>query len=674
MLEVPLMDVKVKKRGWIKNAVIIFLAVMLVLTFFSQTILNRSLPEVATQYIQNGTITARIRGSGTVSANYIYEVKIKETRTVKTVAVRTGDRVDEGSVLFILSDEPPAEVDDLERQLDMMVLNYQKMLIDAGGADYALQRRSIERAREDLNEAIANRDSLYVSDAQITAAQQAIPGAKAHAESLQDRLDELGEQIAELQDKLNAIVDSGVPGSEALADALRAVKSAETELQNARAYQTQANNAASQAERDLSATRTSYSIEYDKLKNIAIDQYKANNSGKIPSDAALLTYMSSLAAIYAESLLIDEKSMSAAFYAIESAEYALSAAFAAQSTAVFGVTAAAAALADANANYNRIYAEYTAGQASSSQTETQRAQLKAQISSLETQRKAVQKQHTDALSAITAAETALMELQNRRAEHASAAATVKGLQIALDTELFNLAEQQKNDAKMDQKTSLDLANSYKEITELREKIEKVKTGTSSTEILSEVSGIVKSINITAGNTTEYDRALAVIEVTDRGYSLTFPVTLEQAKKVQIGDAAELTNYWWGPAIKATLINIIPDPEKPSESRLLMFDMQGEVNSGDQYNLAIGQRSANYDMVVPNSAIRTDANGTFVLIIVAKSSPLSNRYIATRVDVNVLASDDTNTAISGGVVSWDYVITTSTVPVEPGTQVRIAGNR
>ena len=38
-----------KNREWVKNAAIVFLAVLLVLTFFSNTIMNRSLPEVATQ-------------------------------------------------------------------------------------------------------------------------------------------------------------------------------------------------------------------------------------------------------------------------------------------------------------------------------------------------------------------------------------------------------------------------------------------------------------------------------------------------------------------------------------------------------------------------------------------------------------------------------------------------
>ncbi|MBQ2157432.1 MAG: RND transporter, partial [Oscillospiraceae bacterium] len=54
------------KREWVKTAVIIFLAVLLVLTFFSNTIMNANLPEVAVQYVTSGTISAQIRGQATV--------------------------------------------------------------------------------------------------------------------------------------------------------------------------------------------------------------------------------------------------------------------------------------------------------------------------------------------------------------------------------------------------------------------------------------------------------------------------------------------------------------------------------------------------------------------------------------------------------------------------------
>ena len=39
-----------------------FLTVMLILTFFSNTFMNYSLPEVATVYVQSGTITATDSG------------------------------------------------------------------------------------------------------------------------------------------------------------------------------------------------------------------------------------------------------------------------------------------------------------------------------------------------------------------------------------------------------------------------------------------------------------------------------------------------------------------------------------------------------------------------------------------------------------------------------------
>ena len=76
------METKVKRREWVKTAAIVLLSVLLVLTFFSNTIMNHSLPEVAAQYVESGSINARIRGNGTVSANEVYEVTLAQTRKV----------------------------------------------------------------------------------------------------------------------------------------------------------------------------------------------------------------------------------------------------------------------------------------------------------------------------------------------------------------------------------------------------------------------------------------------------------------------------------------------------------------------------------------------------------------------------------------------------------------
>ena len=88
-------------------------------------------------------------------------------------------------------------------------------------------------------------------------------------------------------------------------------------------------------------------------------------------------------------------------------------------------------------------------------------------------------------------------------------------------------------------------------------------------------------------------------------------------------------------------------------------------------VSVGQQSANYDTIVPNSAVREDNNGKFILVVETRSSPLGNRYYATRVDVEVLASDDTQSAVRGGLYGSEFVITTSTSPIEAGQLVRLA---
>ena len=113
-----------------------------------------------------------------------------------------------------------------------------------------------------------------------------------------------------------------------------------------------------------------------------------------------------------------------------------------------------------------------------------------------------------------------------------------------------------------------------------------------------------------------------------------------------------------------------DPEKPAEKKLLSFKLEGEIESGAQISIAIGERGGSYDTLVPNSAVRSDNNGSFVLAVVAKSSPLGNRYVAQRIDVKVLATDDVNSAVSGGLTTSDFVITTSSKPIEPGMLVRM----
>ena len=158
---------KSKKRELIKTIAIIFLTVLLVLTFFSGTILNYSLPEVATQLVSSGTINAKIRGSGAIAANESYEVILKQTREIRSVCVKVGDKVEEGDLLFVLGDLDSEELRNAEEALEKARIDYQKQVLELSKG-YATDDQSVKAIREDLQKAYAQRDANRVTDEEIS--------------------------------------------------------------------------------------------------------------------------------------------------------------------------------------------------------------------------------------------------------------------------------------------------------------------------------------------------------------------------------------------------------------------------------------------------------------------------------------------------------------------------
>lgn len=622
-----------KRRGWIKNAAIIFLAIMLVLTFFSNTIMNRSLPEVATQYVSSGTISAKIRGSGTVTANSAYEVKVKENRVIKTVAVRKGDTVEVGDVLFILEEGESTGLQELRDQLDDAKYNYRLLLLSSPYINTSSDSREIERLKEKVEAAIEERDLSYVTDAQIASAESDVTDKEIAAEAAANQIEDLDEKIAELNEQL-AGLNSGTVNADlsaeqkALDAAARELNSKKTELQTA-------NLIYGRAYEKLSEIAATWEIEYHPEYSLEARMagYARMNSGEG----------------------LDGITYSEAYEKITDAKVALEAAQIAYNDAQ-------------TAYYNRL-AELGA----SSMESAQASSLKAQLETLEEQKKAAEKEKKNADKALEEANALLETLKTKKENYKMLDDAVKAAEDALEDKLISVQESQHSTTVEKTKFDLDVEKAKKQINELQEKIDKYEEGEGDDTINAPVAGTVTAINISAGSTTDYDVSLMTIEENDRGYMLSFSVPNEQAQKVKIGDSADVTSSYWGSDIKATLAAITNDPAGAGQSKLLNFVVEGDVSAGDQLNLAIGQKSANYELIVPNSAVRSDANGYFVLTVQTKNSPLGNRYVATRVDVQVLASDDTNTAVSGGLVSYDYVITTSSAPLTPGQLVRLVEN-
>ncbi len=627
------METNVKKREWVKTVAIIFLAVMLVLTFFSNTIMNHSLPEVATANVTTGTINAKIRGQGTVSANETYDVTIKQTRKVASIKVKAGQEVAAGDVLFTLEAEESDELKQAQADLESMELNYEKSLI-AASTEAARENREVQKLQETYNDLLAQYHQYSNKDASQIAKEKAAADAKlkelqADSKAAQSDYEARVAEKTELESEA-AELKTHIASLKAVMDKQDEIVAAQDTL-----YQDQIR----------------YLNDYNRLMELAGQNPQvAMSYARYPEQFANMLTEQDLAGTTGDSKTADPKlaraqEIASAYTTLAKDQSNIDSLTAERDNMIYDIDGVRD-YSQVESEYRYAYNEYDA--------------VKRELDSFDNETSRLKKLAEDAAQAVTDQQ----EVVDKLASAGTLADQVKSAKQALEDKIF---EQSLSDG-----SSLDLEAAKKAIDEKKADIEKLTQNADETEVKAKVAGTVSNIAITAGSNANAETPLITLNLTDRGYTVKISVTNDQAKKVRVGDNAELVNYWYGGDIQATLENITNDPQNPGKGRLLVFRLTGDVEPDTNLTLSIGQKSANYDCIVPNSAVRTDSNGTFVLAITVKSSPLGNRYTATRVDVQELAKDDTNTAVTG-LSSGDFVITTSTKPIEAGTQVRLVDN-
>ncbi len=114
--EEMLRRIRFRKKTLRRFAIIFFVALM-VLTFFSNTIMNYSLPEVSTSTVFSGKVSQKVRWQGPVSVGTDLDVTVSGTRTVKEVLVEDGDEVKEGDVIMTFDETENTELTEAESTL-----------------------------------------------------------------------------------------------------------------------------------------------------------------------------------------------------------------------------------------------------------------------------------------------------------------------------------------------------------------------------------------------------------------------------------------------------------------------------------------------------------------------------------------------------------------------------
>jgi multidrug efflux pump subunit AcrA (membrane-fusion protein) len=596
-----------KRKAWVKNALIVFLTIMLILTFFSNTIMNYSLPEVSAQYASYGTVAARVRGTATVEAAQPYNVSVSEERTIEEVLVKSGDTVKKDQVLFRLSEGGTGSLEEAIDNLDAANIEYQQKLIETI-RNYDISNAEIDRLKEDLEDATKKKTLAGNQQAQITLAQSKVDTCQAEVTLLQS-------QITQLQREIDALTTDDIVTTVEEA----AVTAAENNLDIATANKETADKALTRAETNLSQKQSELSEAQNDVSPSAI---QISN---------LQTQVTNLKA------------------AVASAQ----------------TTADAAADSVTYWTAEKKKADKALEQAKATGEKT----INAQKKELQSQLNALNDSKTESDAKLEKAQKELEEAKTNVTTEEDAAEAIKTAQRALEDKVLALADTKTKDSQSDSVAKLQLDSYKKKIERLEKQVKKLQKAGSSNEVKAPVAGVISSLSAVAGDKTTADATLAVIEIVEKGYQVKLQVTTEQSRRVKVGDKADILNVWGGDI--SAVISKISNVDGDATKKEILFQVSGSAEVGQSLELSVGQQSASYDTVVPNSAIREDNNGKFVLVVNAKSSPLGNRYIAQKVKVDVLAQDDTNAAITGELQGGDFIITTSTKPLTDGMQVRMA---
>ena len=754
-------------REWVKTFAIIFLAVLLVLTFFSNTIMNMTLPEVSTEYIQYGSIKTQVRGSGTITASDNYSVTIPTTREILKVAVSKGTQVQKGDVLFYLAEGDSDELEAAKTNYDNLNYEYAKMLLDSANSDdFADKRLAIEQQQEDLNDAKAKLAGFAETQKLIEAAKLAVREAEKAVTLKQNEISELESEKTAIgytptEDEVLTGKDNSVSYDQ-YANATKQLDAAEEKIDSAKANLTK-----------LQAEQNTSKNSYDKVKR----EYDDINS-KIETPLATLEKEIETSDRNIESLDNDLKYLKQEFYNdtqnsqlekayddykkkqdnYRKAKRKLDNLRASGTATAEEIAAAESAYQDAMIRVDDAYDIY---QAILTDEKNSADAIEKNLAAKETELKYALKDNTDlkakleetkeldkqlkakkveldktestyntATDKVNAAQTTYdnavadkevltkslekvrngykyVKYKDYEARIETEKTNLENLNITLENEKEKLSDLQSQGSDSEEslkervktlerqlltstreleqsiadagdkskERALELEKKKKEIDKAAKEITKLEEKYTSAEVLAPVSGVIDSINVTTGQKTQPDATLCEIALAEQGYKMTMTVTQEQAAKLRMGSMAEITSYIpYGSTMTATLAAIKNDTANPgSRQKILEFNIEGVVTPGDTISIAVGDKNASYDSTVPNTAIREDSDGKYILIVESQATPISTRYKAKRVAVNVIASDDTRSAISGDFQSYSYVIATSSKPINSGEQVKLIEN-
>ena len=232
-----------------------------------------------------------------------------------------------------------------------------------------------------------------------------------------------------------------------------------------------------------------------------------------------------------------------------------------------------------------------------------------------------------------------------------------------------------------QSIQVDLDQAKKELSQM-EKIQQAKG-----QVTAPADGVVTDRNVQTGGITD-DSSYLILGT--GGLQIKGSLKLQDLEKVEPEDTVEITVSGQGKKLQGKVTRTGAEgtgetaqgtgalgqgagtAQDTDAGGYFYADIEdASVTWGAQVSYSIEKQSdSSYEMLIPLSAVRQDAEGTYCLIAQAGDTVLGTEYRAVRVNITVEDKDSTQAAVTGNLGRDDLVISGSTKDITEGDKVRL----
>lgn len=207
------------------------------------------------------------------------------------------------------------------------------------------------------------------------------------------------------------------------------------------------------------------------------------------------------------------------------------------------------------------------------------------------------------------------------------------------------------------------------------KFERIDTGEIN-DIVAQDDGVITSVGVKTGMYVSFMQNIILYEIAEVTEEWTVIVFVTDEQLEYVGKESivnvqveELNKSFTG---KIQSVVSYADQSKTGYQVEITINSSNAEIAGKRAKITIKKESEQYDAIIPVAALKKDSVGYYVLVLKKEDSVLGNGYVAHRVSVDLLNSDETYCAVRG-LPTDEFVIIASTSEITDGSKVYYGGD-